>query len=198
MALLLGACTGTGTGAPEAASEGRGGGVDLEAQVRGLPGGGLRVQYLVTNRGLDPVVVADGVPVADATRRPEPDPDAAYVRMRPGGTVEVSRRTFSAPAGSERSGTAVMRGTLLPAGEDLAGTVVLEAPVPLYQPYAAARGQAQVPESARTVVFCLGVVDPSDLEAALQTPVEPDDDRPVLRHPTRQLVLCSDEQPLPR
>jgi hypothetical protein len=162
------------------------------------------VDYRVRNGGEEPVIITDGVPARDTGLLPEPDSRTAYVKVRAGGTVEVSRRTFAAPGGSDRSGTALMLGTLLRPGQETSGAIRLERPVRLYRPYdmagtgatATATGRAELPESARTVVFCLGVVDQSDVEVGLQGKV--DDEHRVLRHPTRQLLLCSPETDLPR
>ncbi|HEX5512199.1 MAG TPA: hypothetical protein VFX41_10830, partial [Actinomycetales bacterium] len=174
-------------------------------------GGSLNVDYRVRNSGGEPVIITDGVPARDTGLLPEADSRAAYVKVRAGGTVEVSRRTFAAPGGSERSGTALMLGTLLRPGQELSGAVRLERPVRLYRPYdgsgkpvggsgsgatASATERAELPDSARSVVFCLGVVDQTDVEVGLQGKV--DDEHRVLRHPTRQLLLCSPETDLPR
>lgn len=195
-AVTLVSCTSDGGGTSAQRSPGPHGGVALQAQLRPQPDGSLRVQYQVENSSEDPVILADGVPVDETSRLPQPDPDAAYVRMRAGGTLEVSRRTFDAPSGSERAGTALMRGTLLAAGESVNGTVELSSPLRLRRPYDDPTDRPEAPKSATRVVFCLGVVDPSDLEATLQGQVDADDDRPVLRHPTRQLLLCSPETDL--
>lgn len=169
-------------------------GVTLQAQTRRLADGSIRVQYQVQNDGRDVVVISDGVPAQDTTKLPEVDPDAAYVRQRAGGVVEISRRTF-APAGQvDRTESALMLGTLLPPGGDLMGTVLLDAPVRLYRPYAA-NADGQLDDGPVTVVFCLGVIEESDIEAGLQG--QAGENQRVLRHPTRQLLLCSPETQLP-
>ncbi len=200
----MSACGGPST-TPQSVVAGEDPGVTLSADIGRGPGGSLAVNYRVRNGGEEPVIITDGVPARDTGLLPEPDSRAAYVKVRAGGTVEVSRRTFAAPGGSERSGTALMLGTLLRPGQEVSGAVRLQQPVRLYRPYdSGASGatasdaveRAELPDSARTVVFCLGVVDQSDVEVGLQGNV--DDEHRVLRHPTRQLLLCSPETDLPR
>jgi len=202
-ALALSACD-TTSATPQSVVAGEDPGVTLSADIGRGAGGGLTVDYRVRNGGGEPVIITDGVPARDTGLLPEPDSSAAYVKVRAGGTVEVSRRTFAAPGRSERSGTVLMLGTLLRPGQDMSGSVRLERPVRLYRPYASAgpggtsgaTERAELPDSARTVVFCLGVVDQGDVEVGLQGKV--DDEHRVLRHPTRQLLLCSPETDLPR
>ena len=194
--LSTAACAGPWqTGASDIEDAGPEGGVSLQAQTRRQADGSIRVQYQVENAGADPVVVTDGVPAQDTTKLPEVDPDAAYVRLRAGGIVEVSRRTFTPAGQTERDGSALMLGTLLPPGQSLSGTVRLEPPVALYRPYAATSDDQVLPDGPLRVVFCLGVVDLLDVDPALQGQVG--EQQRVLRHPTRQLLLCSPEAVLP-
>lgn len=198
LVVLLAACAGPsqtgGSGSSGDQDSGPDRGVTLQAQTRRLADASIRVQYRVQNDGRDVVVISDGVPAQDTTKLPEVDPDAAYVRQRSGGVVEISRRTF-APAGQvDRSGSALMLGTVLPPGRDLTGTVLLEPPVRLYRPYAA-NADGQLDDGPVTAVFCLGVIEESDIEEGLQG--QAGESQRVLRHPTRQLLLCSPETQLP-
>lgn len=202
LAVLAGAVIGgvVGCGVPQAGGPGTvvggpAGGVSVDAQFERLADGGLRVRYNVSSSAEDPFVVADGVPADDTTQLPEVDPDSAYVRVRSGGTVEISRRTFAAPGRSDRSGTALMLGTVLAPDAQLQGTVTLPAPVRQYRPYDSGGERPELPDSVRSVVFCVGVVDPADVEEDLQA--KADEAHPVLRHPTRQLLVCTPESDLP-
>src|SRR5262249_18698976 len=116
----------------------------------------LAIDYHVVNTDHVPVVLFTGVPARETPERPTVDPNAVYVTAS-GATVEVSKRLFPVPDGVHPAAYATVRGVVVAPGAAFAEHVVVPLPLQVRVPYAAAmKHPPTLPDSVRTVRFCVG------------------------------------------
>jgi hypothetical protein len=179
LAVMLGAVgcgsgSGSDSGGPSEPPDPTAGGpapaTDFRATVT-ADGGALHVAYHLTNRSGAALLVLNRVPklVNGATER---DPDQVYVTGVQGThTVQVAKRAFAQPPGVAFAGFAVVAGTLLAPGSSADEKLTVPFPLQRSYPYgdALADGTVNLPDPITTVQFCLGVLDPAQLQNAPST-----------------------------
>lgn len=147
----------------------------------------ITISYSVTNEGGEPVIVVNGIPTSDTTNLPSPDENAVYITLRPNRVLEVSRRSFDQDLTADTQ-PYLLLGTELAAGNTLREGFQLTAPLETYQPGEPAKTLKD--GYWESIVFCVGVVSPSRLDADLQSNTTPD--KPVVHHGITQNVLCTE------
>jgi hypothetical protein len=130
--------------------------LDFKANIRREAGGDIVVEYSVTNRGARPVLLVNRGDTSFGL-----GPGRVYVEPQADGTVDLTQRGYTLPAGYSGPGpsAAVYPGVSeLAPGKTASETVRARAPKGRQHPYGRYYPEASVPDPLRRVRFCLGVV----------------------------------------
>jgi hypothetical protein len=130
--------------------------LDLSASIRREAGGDIVVEYSVTNRGPRPVLLLNRGDTSFGL-----GPGRVYVEPQPDGTLHLTQRGYTLPAGYAGPGptAAIYPGVSeLAPGKTARETVRARAPKSRQHPYGRYYPNVPVPDPLRRVRFCLGVV----------------------------------------
>lgn len=157
--------------------------VSFSASVR-RQGDLLAISYTLRNQGAEPVVAYIGVPGDAASHAWD-----VYVTARPGGVVEVAKRTFAIPPDVKADSVGEIEGVVLEPGVEFKEDFKVSLPLEGRRPYV---GAVKLPDPVEQVVFCVGAVLQED--AASPKPA----DRGRGKYPANgpQHLFCSEIQEL--
>lgn len=124
----------------------------------------LEISYRVVNDADTDVYVIDSVPTY-ANGAPQPaSADTVYVLGSGGSRAEVSKRVFAPPDDKTFAQMPAVGWVKLAAGEELKRAVRAPLPLEEYRPFAD-DSVPELPSAVEEVIFCVGVLDLSDLYA---------------------------------
>jgi hypothetical protein len=141
---------------------------------------GLIISYTLRNQGADAIVAYIGVPGDAASHSYD-----VFVTAREDGTVEIAKRTFTIPPGTNADAVGTIEGAVIPPGEHFAEELFLSLPLKGYRPYVS---EVKLPDPVKTVVFCVGAL--LDREAPAPKPADNNRGAYPLNGP--QHLFCSD------
>jgi hypothetical protein len=130
--------------------------LDFKADIRREADGQLVVEYSVTNRGAQPVLLVNRGDTSFGL-----GPGRVYVEPQEDGTVDLTQRGYTLPPGySGPAPTAAIYPGVseLAPGKTATETLRVRAPKSRQHPYGRYYKQVAVPEPLRRVRFCLGVI----------------------------------------
>lgn len=130
--------------------------LDLKVDIRREAGGDIAVEYSVTNRGAQPVLLVNRGDTSFGL-----GPGRVYVEPQEDGTVDLTQRGYTLPPGHSgpAPAAAIYPGVSeLAPGKTATETVRVRAPKGRQHPYGRYYKEVAVPEPLRRVRFCLGVL----------------------------------------
>ena len=111
---------------------------------------GSRSATRCETRAAEAVVAYIGVPGNAASHSYD-----VFVTAREDGTVEIAKRTFAIPPGTNADAIGTIEGVVIPPGEQFAEDFRISLPLKGNRPYV---GEVKLPDPVKTVVFCIGAV----------------------------------------
>jgi hypothetical protein len=124
--------------------------VTLTASLTRQGDDGLAVSYTLRNQGGEAVVAYIGVPGNAASHSYD-----VFVTARENGTVEIAKRTFAIPPGTNADAVGTIEGVVIPPGEQFQEEFRISLPLKGNRPYV---GEVKLPDPVKIVVFCVGAL----------------------------------------
>ena len=143
-------------------------------------GEGLAIGYTVRNQGAEPIVAYIGVPGDAASHSYD-----VFVTAHEDETVEIAKRTFAIPPGTNADTVGTIEGAVIPPGEHFSEEFFLSLPLKGNRPYVS---EVELPDPVKKVVFCIGAL--LQKEAPEQKPADNNRGAYPLNGP--QHLFCSD------
>jgi hypothetical protein len=143
-------------------------------------GDGLAISYTLRNQGAEAIVAYIGVPGDAASHSYD-----VFVTAREDETVEIAKRTFSIPPGTNADAVGTIEGAVIPPGEQFAEEFFLSLPLKGNRPYVS---EVKLPDPVKTVVFCVGAL----LQKEAPAPKPADNNRGAYPLNGPQHLFCSD------
>ncbi|WP_203913085.1 hypothetical protein [Rhizocola hellebori] len=143
-------------------------------------GDGLAIRYTLLNQGEAPVVAYVGVPGDAASHSYD-----VFVTAREDKIVEIAKRTFAIPPGTNADAVGTIEGIVIPGGEQFTEEFRVPWPLKGNRPYVS---EVKLPDPVTTAVFCIGVL----LQSEAPAPKPADRGRGAYPLNGPQHLFCSD------
>jgi hypothetical protein len=143
-------------------------------------GDGLAVSYTLRNQGTEAVVAYIGVPGNAASHSYD-----VFVTAREDETVEIAKRTFAIPPGTNADAVGTIEGVVIAPGGQFSEEFRVPLPLKGNRPYVS---EVKLPDPAKTAVFCVGAL----LQKEAPAPKPADRDRGAYPLNGPQHLFCSD------
>ncbi len=144
-------------------------------------GDGLKIRYTLTNQSDEEAVVAYiGVPADPASHAWD-----VFVTAREDNVVEIAKRTFDIPPGTNADAVGTIEGVTLGPNQKFEEEFRLSLPLKGKRPYV---GEVKLPEPVSVVVFCVGAL----LQREAPAPKPADRGRGAYPLNGPQHLFCSD------
>ena len=141
--------------------------LEFESNLKIAGGNRLLIHYRITNRGSKPYLVFNRLSGQLDSSDVTPDQNAVFIEPQSDGSVEISKRAYALPDGPAVNTPYIPGASELLPGASINEQMEVKLPLRRRRPYMSVVPAPQMPDSLRTVRFCVGVAqaDPSTTKA---------------------------------